>query len=77
MGVGERSATALAMLFHELATNSAKHGALSSEAGSLDTSGSANDETVTLIWAETRGPPVAEQSAMSVLHQDDADEPRG
>lgn len=38
MGVGERTATTLAMVVHELATNSVKHGALSAEAGSLDIS---------------------------------------
>ena len=60
MGVGERTATALAMVFHELATNSAKHGALSSEAGALDISGHSDEETVTLVWAETGGPAISE-----------------
>ena len=60
MGVGERAATALAMVFHELATNSAKHGALSSEAGALDITGASDDETLTLVWAETGGPEIAE-----------------
>lgn len=59
MGVGERTATALAMVFHELATNSAKHGALSHEAGALDISGTSDEETVTLVWAETGGPSIS------------------
>jgi two-component sensor histidine kinase len=63
-GVGQRSATSLAMIFHELATNSAKHGALSSEAGSLDITGASDDETLTLVWAETGGPPVDGQPTM-------------
>jgi PAS domain S-box-containing protein len=64
MGVGERAATALAMVFHELATNSAKHGALSSEVGALDISGASDDDTLTLVWAETGGPEIAEAPAL-------------
>jgi two-component sensor histidine kinase len=64
-GVGERSATSLAMIFHELATNSAKHGALSSEAGFLDITGALDDETLTLVWAETGGPEVSGQPEMN------------
>lgn len=58
MGVGERSANALAMVMHELATNSAKHGALSSDAGSLDISGESIDDRLKLVWAETGGPEI-------------------
>ena len=64
MGVGERTATALAMVFHELATNSAKHGALSSEAGALDISGFTSEDTLTLVWAETGGPPIEQRPVM-------------
>lgn len=60
MGIGERSANALAMVMHELATNSAKHGALSSEAGALEISGNMVDDHLELIWAETGGPEVEE-----------------
>lgn len=60
MGVGERSANALAMVLHELATNSVKHGALSSEVGSLDISAIVEEDELKLIWAETGGPEVAE-----------------
>lgn len=60
MGVGERSANALAMVMHELATNSAKHGALSTEDGSLDISGEVHDDRLVLAWAETGGPLIAD-----------------
>lgn len=58
MGVGERTASALAMVLHELATNSVKHGALSSEGGMLDVSGKLDDDCLLLMWAETGGPPI-------------------
>lgn len=60
MGIGERSANALAMVIHELATNSAKHGALSSEAGALEITGAMKGDLLELIWAETGGPEVDE-----------------
>ena len=64
MGVSEQSANALAMVMHELATNSAKHGALSSSEGSLDISGEVNDSGLTLVWAETGGPAIVGTPAM-------------
>lgn len=59
MGVGERTASTLAMVIHELATNSVKHGALSSAAGMLDISGKLDDDHLQLTWAETGGPSIA------------------
>ena len=56
MGVGERTATTLAMVIHELATNSVKHGALSTEAGTLDISSTADERDLVVVWAETGGP---------------------
>jgi two-component sensor histidine kinase len=64
MGVGERAATTLAMVVHELATNSVKHGALSSETGSLDISSRSDDTDVFVTWAETGGPEVKERPDM-------------
>jgi len=64
MGVGEKTATTLAMVVHELATNSVKHGALSAATGTLDLSGSADEAEVVLVWAENGGPAVAEVPQM-------------
>jgi len=58
MGVGDRTATTLAMVVHELATNSVKHGALSAPAGSLNISSYAEDDDLVVVWAETGGPEV-------------------
>ena len=58
MGVGEAAATTLALVIHELATNSMKHGALSSASGTLDVSCTAAEGEVALVWTERGGPPV-------------------
>lgn len=60
MGVGEAAATSLALVIHELATNSLKYGALSSATGTLDVSTTAPTSTqLDLIWMERGGPPVS------------------
>jgi two-component sensor histidine kinase len=59
MNVGETSSTALALVIHELATNSAKYGALSVASGTLDVSCNANDDEVSVAWTERGGPPIA------------------
>ena len=56
--VGESSATTFALIVHELATNSIKHGALSTESGTLNISCTADNDDVTLVWTEQGGPPV-------------------
>jgi two-component sensor histidine kinase len=58
MGVGEGAARTLALVIHELATNSLKHGALSTPAGSLDVSSATEGADLILTWAETGGPEV-------------------
>lgn len=58
MSVGEASSTALALVIHELATNSAKYGSLSAASGTLDVSCNAHDDDVTVTWAERGGPAV-------------------
>ncbi|MBS9476947.1 sensor histidine kinase [Ancylobacter radicis] len=58
MGIGEQSATTLALAIHELATNSLKYGALSVSSGMLDISGSSTEEEVCMVWTERGGPAV-------------------
>src|ERR1700737_1411466 len=59
MGVGEQAATTLALVLHELATNSLKYGALSSTTGTLDVScAPPHDNEVMIIWTERGGPSV-------------------
>ncbi|UUR09374.1 sensor histidine kinase [Sphingomonas glaciei] len=65
MGVGESTATTLAMVVHELATNSVRHGALSASAGTLDVSGRTEEGEVHITWAETGGPEVCFQPEMT------------
>lgn len=56
--VGEATATTLALVLHELATNSLKFGALSVPAGILDVSCSGEGADVLITWAEHGGPSV-------------------
>jgi two-component sensor histidine kinase len=56
--VGEASVTALALVVHELVTNSVKYGALSNAVGTLDVSCAADDSNVVIVWTEKGGPPV-------------------
>ena len=56
MSVGETGATALAMVLHELATNSVKYGCLSVTTGTLDVSAVVEDRDVVLVWTERGGP---------------------
>lgn len=58
MSIGEAGATALAMIVHELATNSVKYGCLSVAPGTLDVSAVVADNQVILVWTERGGPPV-------------------
>jgi len=58
MSVGERSSTTLALVIHELATNSAKYGSLSAPSGMVDVSCNADEDHVVVTWAERGGPPV-------------------
>jgi two-component sensor histidine kinase len=58
MGIGEQATTTLALVIHELATNSLKYGALSVGSGMLDISGTSSDDHVSIAWTERGGPPV-------------------
>jgi two-component sensor histidine kinase len=58
MGIGEHASTALALVIHELATNSVKYGALSSPLGTLDVASKQEDDDLIITWTERGGPPV-------------------
>ena len=48
-------------MFHELATNSAKYGALSASGGYVTLDLCDNGETLQLLWREHGGPPLASE----------------
>jgi len=52
-----RAATAAALALHELATNAAKYGALSSPKGRVALCWTIDEETFRMTWRETGGPP--------------------
>jgi PAS domain S-box-containing protein len=56
--VSGRSATGVALLLHELATNAAKHGALSSRTGHLQVSWHVDGKMLHLSWRERGGPAI-------------------
>ena len=53
-----KAATNLALVLHELATNAAKHGALSAEGGEVALSWRREGEDLFFDWLESGGPPV-------------------
>jgi PAS domain S-box-containing protein len=58
------TAQAMALALHELATNAAKYGALSTEAGTLSVTWRAEGEALVLDWTETGGPSTAEPARL-------------
>ncbi|WP_421729860.1 PAS domain-containing protein [Brevundimonas sp.] len=54
----DQAATSVALLFHELATNAAKYGALSVVGGRVILRTEMRDDRFVLIWTETGGPAV-------------------
>jgi PAS domain S-box-containing protein len=58
------TAQAVALALHELATNAAKYGALSTETGTLGVAWRAEGDALVLDWTETGGPPTAEPARL-------------
>jgi PAS domain S-box-containing protein len=56
--IDDGAATPLALLFHELGTNAAKYGALSTAGGSVDITGHTDGDRYHLTWKEHGGPPI-------------------
>jgi two-component sensor histidine kinase/DNA-binding response OmpR family regulator len=59
------TAQGLALALHELATNAAKHGALSAPAGKINLDWQLQSDALTLHWIENGGPRIAEPSSRS------------
>jgi PAS domain S-box-containing protein len=58
IAVDDRGATPIALVFHELATNAAKYGALSAAKGRVEIACSCDDQTMEIVWTERDGPEV-------------------
>ena len=58
VAIGESTATALALILHEQATNAVKYGALANDEGQVRISGRRRDDTYYLSWEERGGPTV-------------------
>lgn len=77
-----RAAQSCALALHELATNAAKYGALSTPGGRIDCIWSiAPDRSVVVIWTEVGGPPAKEPHrrgfGMNVIERSIADQLEG
>lgn len=57
--IGPKSAAPIALVLHELATNAAKYGALSSPAGRLSIACRPSDGSYEVLWREDGGPAIA------------------
>lgn len=56
--VSPEAYTVLALVIHEMMTNSAKYGSLCDKSGSLSVEIACDDSGMTICWKETGGPPV-------------------
>jgi two-component sensor histidine kinase len=56
VSVSERAINDIALVFHELATNAAKYGALSAEQGAVAIEWSVEEDDLRLLWREAGGP---------------------
>ncbi|GGE01408.1 hypothetical protein GCM10011515_21480 [Tsuneonella deserti] len=63
LAVDDRGATPIGLVIHELATNSAKYGALSVPDGRVDLHTVVNGGQVTITWQEAGGPPLSGEPA--------------
>jgi len=62
--IDDRSATPLALLFHELATNATKYGALVNDSGRITLDIGTSEAGITMRWSESGGPAVMSPDAM-------------
>ncbi|WP_052715632.1 PAS domain-containing protein [Devosia chinhatensis] len=62
--VDDAAATPMALLVHELATNSAKYGALSQQGGRVSITGRKGEDAYHLQWSEIGGPKVTQPETL-------------
>ena len=65
VAIDDKGATPIALVVHELATNSAKYGALSDIGGSISIEARLEADEVILTWTESGGPEIVEEPARS------------
>ncbi len=58
--VSPSALTSVTLILHELATNAAKYGALSTPGGKVEVDWSTEESDLTLFWTETGGPQIAD-----------------
>jgi two-component sensor histidine kinase len=58
LSCNEKNASAIALVFNELATNAVKYGSLSGALGSVDITWTVQDNAAHFLWTERGGPPV-------------------
>jgi len=80
--IGEGAVTSLALILHELTTNAAKYGALSSSSGFVRIDWSVKKDVLRLVWKEHGGPrldkpPESEGFGSSLIHRIVASQFRG
>jgi len=59
VAIDDRGATPIALVVHELATNSAKYGSLSVPSGKLTINVARDGDMLTIDWTEAGGPPIS------------------
>ena len=65
MVCGEHALNGAALMFHELATNAVKYGALATDTGRISTSWAATDSDLVFDWRESGGPGIAGEPQVS------------
>jgi two-component sensor histidine kinase len=60
VALGDHASNSMALVFHELATNAAKYGALSRDEGHVHVCWSIHDDRLEVTWNESGGPPVSQ-----------------
>lgn len=60
IALGDHASNSMALVFHELATNAAKYGALSRDEGQVSVGWSIHDDRLEVTWNESGGPRVSQ-----------------